>query len=384
MKKEKSYAIIIVIIAILVTIVMIRLGKKRPKAKPQMKAPAVRIEKVAPTDIQADIAATAVVEARQSLSFTPEISGRISWISPKFKDGGTVRKGEVLLKLDSRDAALAVKQFKVNVESAKLNLEQEKARGEIARQEWETLGDGNDASDMVLRAPQLKVAELNLLSAQSALEKAQLTLSRTTVKAPFNATISNKSASIGQVVSPQTPLARLLEIGDMLADVTIPVENIQWIDIPGINGVKKGSEVIVYQNLGRGNRVERKGVVSALIGEIDQQTRRAKLSIVIPYTLDKELPLLPGSFVEVHIKGATVKNAVSIPREGITGGINAWMVSSDSTLVKFGFERLWGTPEKLVVKVEGEGSINLALNLPQAPVNGMKVTPVVINGGSDE
>ncbi len=382
--KQKSIAIAIVAIAILLTIIMIRLGKKKPKSAPVVIAPAVRIEKVSPSSIQADIMATAVVEANQSLNITPEISGRISWINPKFKDGGTVKKGEVLVKLDARGATLAVKQYKVNVESAKLNLEQEKARGEIAKGEWESLGDGGDASEMILRAPQLRVAELNLLSAKSALEKAELTLSRTKVRAPFNASISNKSASIGQVVSPQTPLAQLLETGKMKADVTIPVDQIKWIDVPCLKGCKKGSEVLIYQDITNDEIIERKGEVVSLVGEIDQQTRRAKLNISIPAVKSELMPLLPGAFVEVHIKGKTVDNAISIPRSGITEGKYAWKVHEDSTLVKFEFERLWGTPDDLIVKVSNEEHIMLALNLPQAPVSGMKVTPVIIAGGTDE
>lgn len=384
MRKEKGYAILIVFIAVIVTVIMIRLGKKNPKSKPQMKAPAVRIERVSPESIQADIMATALIEANQSLNITPEISGRVSWISPRFINGGFVKKGEVLLKLDARDASLAVKQFEVNVESAKLALEQEKARGEIAKEEWQTLGEDSDASDMVLRGPQLRVAELNLLSAKSALEKANLALSRTKIRAPFNSTISNKVASVGQMVSPQVPLAKLLEVGKMRAELTIPVDQIPWIDIPGVEGAKKGSEVILIQNIGKDNVIERVGKVSALIGEIGLQTRRAKLNISIPPYKGDGLPLLPGAFVEAHIKGKTVENAIRIPREGITGGKNAWKVNSDSTLVKFDFQRLWGTTTDLIVKVDEEGSFNLALNLPQAPVSGMKVTPMIIAGGKDE
>lgn len=386
MKKEKMYAIIIVFIALLITVVMIRLGKKKPKSKPLIKAPAVRVGEISPGNIQAEIISTAQIEANQTLNLTPEINGRVVWVSPKFKDGGVVKKGELLLTLDDRDATLAVKQFKVNVENAKLNLEQEKARGEIARNEWESLGEGGEASEMTLRAPQLRIAQLNLLSAESSLEKAKLTLSRTKVRAPFNATIANKRVSLGQVISPQSSVAKLLELGKMRAEVTVPVDQIKWIDIPGIAGVQKGSEVLLFQNIGKGNQLKRTAFVSALIGEIDPQTRRARLNISIPFEKDSELPLLPGAFVEAHIKGKFVENAISIPREGVTAGVNAWIVKADSTLVKIDFQRLWGTNDYVIVKTQKEGTLKLALDLPQVPVNGMKITPIsqVGEGGADE
>lgn len=382
--KQKILGTIIIVLAAIITFIMVKMGKKDPKSIPQMKAPVVRVEKVTAANIQADIMATAIVEANQTLALTPEISGRVSWISPKLIEGGYVKKGEVLIRLDDRDASLAVKQYKVNVENAKLNLEQENARGEIAREEWKTLGDGSEASEMILRVPQAKVAELNLLSAESALKKAKLNLSRTKIKAPFNATISKKSVSVGQVVSPQAVLVRLLEVGQMRAEVTLPLDQIRWVDIPGVGGSENGSDVILIQKFGKGDETRNDGIVSALIGEIDQQTRRVRLNILIPYKKSDALPLLPGAFVEVHIKGKTVENALKIPREAITGGVNAWKVLDDSTLVKFDFNRLWGTSEHLVVKTANHQSINLALNLPQAPVNGMKVTPLIVNGGEDE
>ncbi len=383
MRKEKGFAVVLVLLAIVVAGIMIRLGKKNPESRPHTTAPAVRVLSVTPGRVQAQISATAVVEANQALSLTPEINGRVAWISSKMVKGSIVKKGEVLVKLDDRDHKLNVKQSRVRVESAQLDIDQEKARGEIAREEWKILGDKNEAPDLVLRVRQKEVAQLNLLSAKSALEKAELALSRTVIRAPFNAMITDKNIALGQVVSMQTMMARMLEKGDMLAEVSIALEQLTWIDIPKDGSKNKGSRAILIQKIGNGVTLERDAYVASLIGEIDQQTRRARLLLRIPESDANKLPLLPGAFVEATILGKEVTNALELPRESIVEGNKAWMVKADSTLQQFSLERLWGSSTSLFARASINGKIMLAVFLPEAPVNGMKVTPLR-SGGTDE
>ena len=68
----------------------------------------------------AEILSTATIEANQTLWLTPEVSGKVVWVSNKLNSGGVVKKGELLAKIDSRDYELAVEQSKVLVEQAKL------------------------------------------------------------------------------------------------------------------------------------------------------------------------------------------------------------------------------------------------------------------------
>lgn len=375
--KQKIIAVLLVLLAILAVRIMVVTGKKAPRTKPPRPASVVRTIEIVPSEQQALIHATAVVEANQKLSLSPEIPGRVVWVSPKLEAGGIVKKGEVLIRLDSRDHKLKVKQTEVNVENAQLQIEQENARADLAREEWERLGNSQEASDLVLRVRQQEVARLNLISAESALEQAKLNLSRTSIRAPFNATITRKNVAVGQVVATQSVLAEMVERGDLLAEISLPVADLNWIAIPGINDVKKGSPVTIRQELGGGNRVERSGQIETLIGAIDQQTRRARLLIRIPDSQENDgLPLLPGAFVEVAIEGITVENALMIPRSTLNKGSKAWEVLGDSTLSAIQFERLWGGNEYIVAKADEAKSYRLALTLPEAPVTGMKVVPV--------
>lgn len=376
MKQQKIIGIAIVLFALIATVIMVRVGRKTPKPAASKPLPTVRTVMLTPGTEQAVIKATAVVEANQTLNLAPEIPGRVVWVSPKVNAGGIVKKGEVLVRLDSRDHKLQVKQTQVQLESAQLEIDVEAARSEVAKEEWQTLGDGSEASDLVLRVRQREVARLNQISAQSAHEKAKLALSRTTIRAPFDATITAKSVALGQVVSTQTVLMQMVERGDLLAEVSLPVADLSWIDLKG-----DMSEVLVTQELGAGQTIQREGVVESLIGAIDQQTRRARLLIRIPYEKSDETPLLPGAFVEVTLWGKVVESALKLPRETVSGGRYTWEVRADSTLNRIELNRLWGTAEEFVAASDRSEPIRIAVTLPQAPVQGMKVSPL---GGDNE
>ncbi len=377
--KQKLIGIAIVFFALVITVAMVKIGKKTPKAATAKPLPSVQTVMITPGTEQAMIKATAIIEANQTLNLASEIPGRVVWVSPKVNAGGVVKKGEVLVRLDSRDHKLQVKQTQVQLESAQLEIDMEAARSEVAKEEWESLGDGSEASDLVLRVRQKEVARLNLISAQSAHEKAKLALSRTAIRAPFSATITAKSVAVGQVVSTQVVLMKMVERGDLLAEVSLPVADLTWINLPVDK--ENPTEVLVTQELGGDQRIVREGVVESLIGAIDEQTRRARLLIRIPYEKTEETPLLPGAFVEVTLWGKVVDSALKLPRDAVKSGKYVWEVASDSTLNRIELNRLWGTEEEYISGTDRAEAVRIALTLPQAPVQGMKVSPL---GGDNE
>ena len=381
-KKQKFIGVGIVVIAFILMNVIIVVNKKKPKKRPPLKAVAVRVVDVDPSEAQARIQSTAVVKANQTLNITPEIAGRVVWISPKLRAGGVVKKGELLVKISDADYGLAVEQSRVQVNRAQLEIDQESARGEVASEEWRVLGDSSQAPDLVLRVQQKEVAKLNLLSAKSALKKARLNLSRCRIRAPFTAYVSNSSVAVGQYVSPQVILARLLEKKHLTAEVSVLLRELQWINIPGINGVKKGSDAYLTISSMEKNYIEREGRVEALIGEIDGATRKAKVRISINESKEKLTPLLPGAFVDVTIFGVVEDGIYTIPREALVRGESVFIVDGESRLKQVKVARLWGTVDDVAVKlVDFEGTARVVISHPQGEANGLKVRPQLTNIG---
>lgn len=383
MNKQKILAVLIILAAIAATVAMVKLNKKKPDINDAQIIPIIEMHLINKTSIAAIVHGTGTVEANQTLNLTPEINGRVVWVAPQLNPGSFIRKGQLLAMLDTTDYALAVEQMRVQVENALLQIDQENVRATLAKEEWERMGEEGTPSDLLLRKRQQKIAELNLVSARSALQKARNNLERTKIRAPFNAVTADKSIAVGQNVGPQNALARLHEQGNLMVKIAVPADQLQWLSIPGVRDVPKGSLVTIIQRTPTGEQQQSDGYIEGLIGEMDKQTRQAQLLIRIedPQKVTG-IPLLVGSFVEVTIKGHSVDDVFLIPRLSISEPGYFWNITTDSTLSTLSFKTLWMTENSIAAHVAATEQLRAAGRLPIGPVRGMKVIPIAVEGSN--
>ncbi len=104
--------------------------------------------------------------------------------------------------------------MKSNLEQARFEREVESGRQVIAKREWDELQSDLDMEDvnrsLVLREPHLRRAEALMEKATNDIEVAELQLSRTVIKAPFNAMVVEESVEVGQLVSPSSEICELV------------------------------------------------------------------------------------------------------------------------------------------------------------------------------
>lgn len=305
------------------------------------------------------VIANGTVISAQEIILQPEVTGRIVWKNPEFVPGGRLKKGAPLLRIDPRDYATAVEQQLAQLESRRLAFEQERSRRVIAQREWDLFGDAGvpeadpDASGraLALREPHLRSAEASLRAAQTAVEQSKIALSRTQIVAPFNALVQSENVDLGQLVSPNAQLARLVGTDAFWVQVSVPVDNLPWIQIPGLNA-EEGSSATVVQQIGPGT-VERKGQVLRLYGDLDPVGRMARVLVQVedPMRLDKAkdpvtnavrdgtsdpdplgLPLLLGAYVRVDIDAGRLEGVVEIPRGTLHEGNLVFVVDDENKL----------------------------------------------------
>src|SRR5690606_26729940 len=130
----------------------------------------------------------------------------------------------------------------------------EKMQHAVAKDEWRIIGEDARATDegraIALREPQLATAEATLAAAKSAQERAQLSVGRTGVSAPFNAWVQSESVELGQLVGPQNQLATLIGTDAYWIQVAVGIEKLPVLAIPGLRGATTGSLVEVRQGAG--------------------------------------------------------------------------------------------------------------------------------------
>ncbi|MCB9777607.1 MAG: efflux RND transporter periplasmic adaptor subunit [Alphaproteobacteria bacterium] len=317
---------------------------------------------------------TGTVVADQQVALTPQVGGKLVFVSDQLRPGGRFGQGDVIARVEARDYQLAVTQAKSQVESARLNVELERSRGAVAEKEWKLVSDGaavDQAPALARRAPQLASAEAALAAAEAQLETAELNLARTSLRAPFNAMVVSENVDVGQVIGATTQVATLVGTDTLRVDVQVPVQHLPLLSIPGMGGGEDGSSATVVQRLTEGGagsaRIERTGHVVGLGGQLDPATRTATVIVEIrDPVVDGQLPLLPGAYVDVALGGGLTAPALAVPRDGVRDGEIAWVVA-DGKLARRQLDVAWRDDDFLYASggiSEGEPVVVSALSLP--------------------
>lgn len=327
MKKIIALLLPVIVLAVLVMggfVVMQLLKPPVEKAEEQPRGLSVFAEAAELTDLSMSVAAQGEVKPKRQIVVAPQIAGRISYVSPDFLDGGFIRQGQVLVRLESADYELAVTRARSIVASAEQALAREKAEAEIARQDISDL-EIEDPSPLALREPQLAEATANLESAKAQLADAQLSLNRTAVTAPFSGRVRERSADLGQFVSPGQSLGTIfatdvVEVSLPLSDddlgrVGLPLAFAETRDNPG-------PSVTFTANVA-GERREWTGSVKRTSAALNPQTRLINVIAELedPYGegADDGVPMAPGLFVNATIEGRLIQNVVRVPRAALRG-----------------------------------------------------------------
>jgi RND family efflux transporter MFP subunit len=318
-----------------------------------------------------------LVTAAQQVSMVPQVSGALTFVSDQLLPGGRFAKGALMARIDARDYQLAVEQERSRVKQAEVELALEQGRQETARREWQLLGNAGDPPELAARKPQLAATELNLEAARSGLGRAELALSRTNIRAPFNSMVITESADVGQVVG-TAAVATLVGTDRLWVNVSVPVEHLAVLDIPGVSGAA-GSVAVVTQELGT-EAITRAGEVLRLAGQLDPQSRTATLIIAIDDPLNLSagaepgLPMLPGAFVSVVIEGREMADTVTVPRVALQDNAYVWL-SEDDKLVRRDVTVGWRNDDDIVL-TSGLSAGDQVLTTPLSfPIEGMGLRP---------
>ncbi|WP_084420224.1 efflux RND transporter periplasmic adaptor subunit [Henriciella litoralis] len=294
------------------------------RAEEQPRGLSVFAEAAEATSLELKVNAQGEVRPKRQIVVAPQISGRVSFVSPDFVDGGFIRQGQVLVRLESADYELAVVRAKSGVASAQQRLARERAEAELALQDIEELGI-EDTSPLARREPQLAEAEASLDSAKAQLADAQLALNRTAVTAPFSGRVRERTADLGQFVSPGQSLGTIFATDVVEVSLPLSDEELGRTGLPLAfqeSEQQRGPKVVFSASVA-GEPREWVGRVKRTSAAINPQTRLINVIAELddPYGAgsDNGVPMAPGLFVNAAIDGRSVDSVVKIPRSALRG-----------------------------------------------------------------
>ncbi len=174
-----------------------------PRAKPFQGATAI----VAVQSISQNLRAVGTITPIAPVLLTPRIVGRI--VFSRLIAGGTVRKGQVLVRLDSAQLKAQVAQTAAAVLLAKAQLRQ----ALIDQKRDKTLLTTGDVTTATMDVANTAVASdrANLAHALAEMQAAQAVLGYTTIRSTINGIVMQKYVNVGDTVMPGQMLAKLYD-----------------------------------------------------------------------------------------------------------------------------------------------------------------------------
>jgi membrane fusion protein (multidrug efflux system) len=244
--------------------------------------------------------ALGTAHANESVDVTAKVSNLVTVV--RFAEGQHVRRGQVLVELDGREAQaeLAIAQAALSESRSQFNR---------SRELYTT---------RVLSEAQLEQIEATLKANEARVAFARSRLSDTVITAPFSGRVGLRRISVGSLVNPGTVITTLDDTSTIKLDFTVP-ETL-------LSSVQTGLDIVARSVAWPGE--EFAGRVASIDSRVDPTTRSVTVRALVPN--DRGL-LKPGMFLTVRLtRGAS--NALLVPEQSLVpeqGNVFVFVVRDD-------------------------------------------------------
>jgi membrane fusion protein (multidrug efflux system) len=230
--------------------------------------------------------AIGTMAAVQGVTVSADLPGTVTRIA--FESGRSVRQGDVLAELDTRQEHAQLAAIEAQRDLARLNYDRLKG----------LLGERVISQAEFDRA----VAEQRQTDAQ--VGEIRATIERKTIRAPFSGVLGIRQANLGQYLAAGDPVVPLQSLHPIYVNFGVPQQDAGQIRV--------GHRVQVTARDVAG--VEFGGRVTALDSIVDQTTRNIQVQATLG---NPDGVLRPGMFVQTELSLGSSRQVVAVPASAI-------------------------------------------------------------------
>jgi RND family efflux transporter MFP subunit len=259
----------------------------------------------------------------------PRTAGRL--LSVNVQLGDSVRRGQVLAKVEDREiveqvraaeasqevAKATIRQREADLNVAQLNFERSKnlfTRGLLAKQ---ALDDAE--SRYLASVAQLDLSKAQLSQNDARLQELRINLQHTSVASPVDGFVGKRNVDPGAMVNTNTAIASVVDISRLKLIVNVVEKDLRMVTAGDVGIV----EVDAYPGEKFNGRIARVAPV------LDPATRTASIEIEIP---NGDARLKPGMYARISLTVEERKNTLVAPKNAVIDFENkrgVWMPSED-------------------------------------------------------
>ncbi|AWB58835.1 efflux RND transporter periplasmic adaptor subunit [Colwellia sp. Arc7-D] len=265
----------------------------------------VKTTKIALAEFKDAVEAVGTSRANEQVYITSKYSDVVEEVL--FQDGEAVKKGEVLIRLNSREEAAKVKELQANLAESvsQLNRFQDLYKQKATSQ---SLVDQQEA--------QTKAISAQLLSAQ-------IKLAELTIKAPFSGVLGFREISLGALINVGDVITSLDDLSLIKVDFSIPERYLTTVSI----GQRIEATNTAY------NEDVFIGEITSIDSRVDSMTRTLKVRAKIP---NSDRKLRAGMLLNLQVV-RKVEQVLQIPESAVIPIENdhfVFVIESDKAVKK--------------------------------------------------
>jgi multidrug efflux system membrane fusion protein len=251
--------------------------------------------------------------AVDSADVRPEVGGRITEI--RFRDGQTVRAGDVLFVIDPRPYEAAVAKAEADLATANTNARLAHTELDRAKKLIDAQALARDTYDQ--RANTVGVAQASIQSAQAVLTQAKLDLDHAYVKAPITGRVGRAEITVGNLVqtTPAPLLTTIVSNDGIYADFDVD-EQTYLRSVRAHAATLDQEQKLPVQLTVQGDATHvYDGTIESFDNKIETGTGtiRARARFA-----NADGALVPGMFVSVRLWAAEPAKTILVPEDAIS------------------------------------------------------------------
>ncbi len=290
------------------------------KGKPERAAIPVEVATVEVGAIELQRVFTGTLMAHAEFVVVPKVAGRIEALSVDLAD--TVKRDQVVAKLDDAEFVQAVASAKADLELEKASHKEAEGLLTIAERELTRLqrmrerGDVSESqldaarSEQVVKKAQTEVTQARIAGAEADLASAQVRLGYTKITASWQGgneqrVVAARLVDAGQTVAANTPLLRIVELNPLTAVFFVTERDYGLLQVGQIATIHSDAfpDEVFH------------GQVERIAPVFSESTRQAQVELLID---NPELRLKPGMFVRATVTLQHADDARIIPQQALT------------------------------------------------------------------
>lgn len=274
--------------------------------------PLVMVAAVTEQDVNPPAEYVGHVEAIQTVDLRARVEGFLEKVN--FKEGSDVRAGDLLYGIERAPYKARVDADRASIAQAQAILT--KARQYLKRVRTVRSG-GVSATDIDNAVAEELRAKAQLQGAQAALERSELDLGYTTVKAPISGRIGRTAYTQGNLVEPASgPLARIVQLNPIRVVYSISENDLSAVkaSLGDASQGGKNHTLMPRIKLPSGDVLKTAGHVDFVDNAVDAATGTIAVRAVFD---NKAGLLLPGQYVTVLVSRSKAKHLPVVPQAAV-------------------------------------------------------------------